>query len=591
MAAWRAQSDLEGFSVRASSGVAGPILVLVAALLVACTDTPPPPLVSSPVASSSTPTNVSQIVVGVDDIAGGYNPHNVADSSVVTSALSQLLLPSAFRQQDDGTRRLDTNLMRSAEVTAQEPFTVVYEIRPEASWSDGAPIAAEDFVYLYQAMQEEPGVAGAAGYRLISGVRSRDGGKRVEVTFAKPYPGWQTLFSDLLPAHLLKDAPGGWKSALATSFPAVGGPFAIKTLDMARGEVILERNERYWEKPAAVDRLILRRANQLDIATALGSGNDQFAIARTDAAGLKRFSELGPTVQLYTVARPLVADVILRPVSATLSDDRIRAGVAASIDRAKLFTQGVSGGPSANLRADAQVRPPAAPGYAPTIPATGSPAVPDAEKAASLFKSAGFTREAGVWRKAGKALSLVIASPGTQEPYAGLAKELAKQLIDAGIEVTAITPPPRDLFSTLLAMPVVNGQQQAAPDAGGNVGVDIAVVPQAADGDPASVLASTFGCRLDQTAVDKTKPVVPPNAAAFCDQTLQTTIDSALTGATPVGDALSTLEPELWRRNVVIPLFQLADTLAVGSGISGVSPGPAMVGPFGTAVNWTRGAK
>jgi hypothetical protein len=169
-----------------------------------------------------------------------------------------------------------------------------------------------------------------------------------------------------------------------------------------------------------------------------------------------------------------------------------------------------------------------------------------------------------------------------------MAKELSSQLIAAGIEVSTITPQPRDLFSTLLAMPVVNGQQQAAPDAGGNVGVDIAVVPQASDAAAASVLASTFGCRADQTGSDRTRPIVPANAAAFCDLSLQTTIDSALTGTTTVAQALSSLEPELWRRNVVIPLFRLADTLAIGSGISGVSPGPPMVGPFGAAVNWTK---
>jgi ABC-type transport system substrate-binding protein len=410
------------------------------------------------------------------------------------------------------------------------------------------------------------------------------------VSFSKPYPAWQTLFSNLLPSHLLKDAPGGWKGALATTFPAVAGPFNIKTLDVARGEVILERNERYWEKPAAVDRLILRRADQPGIATALRSGNDQFAIARTDSTGLQLLQELGQSVQLHTVAQPLVADVLLRPVSTTLSDDRVRAGVAALIDRSKLINVGVAGGPSTALRADAQVRPPAATGYAPTIPASGPPAAPDPKKAAELFTAAGYTKDAGTWQKGGKPLSLVIASPGEQEPYAGMAKELASELIAGGIDVTTVNPQPRDLFSTLLAMPVVNGQQQSTPDAGGNVGVDIAVVPQAVDGDPASVLASNFGCRGNET-VDKTNPVVPANTAGFCDPKLQPTIESALTGSTATADALSTLEPELWQQNVVIPLFQLADTLAIGSGISGVTPGPPMVGPFGSAVDWTRGSK
>jgi ABC-type transport system substrate-binding protein len=563
------------------------------ALLTACSNTPPPPVVSSPAASSTAvPVKTqSQIVVGVDDVIGGYNPHNLADASTITSALSQLLLPSVFRQKDDGTVQLDKNLMRTAEVMSEQPFVVAYEIRPDASWSDGAPIAAEDFDYLYKAMRDEPGVIGPAGYRLISGIQSRDGGRRVEVSFSQPYPGWQTLFSNLLPSHLLKDAPGGWKGALATAFPAVAGPFSVKTLDIARGEVILERNDRYWEKPAAVDRLILRRATQPDLVTALRSGNDQFAMARTDDKGQTLFTGLGDAVQLHTVAQPLVADVLLRPVSATLADDQVRAGVAALMNRAKLIAEGTAGGPSASLSADSQVHPPSTSGYAATIPASGPPKTSDASKAAELFKAAGYVKETGTWRKSGKTLSLVIASPGQQEPYAGMAKELASELTAAGIEVTVITPQPRDLFSTLLAMPVVNGLQQPTPDAGGNVGVDIAVVPQAVDGDLATVLASTFGCRPEQASADQTQSVVPGNSAAFCDESLQPTIDSALTGKTTVAEALSTLEPELWRRNVVIPLFQLADTLAIGSGISGVSAGPPMAGPFGSAVNWTRGAK
>ncbi len=570
------------------------LLVVVSAFAAGCSNTPPPPVVSSPVAQSSTSPakNVSQIVVGVDDIAGGYNPHNLADSSTVTAALAQLLLPSVFRKKDDGTPELDRNLMRSAQVVSEQPFTVAYEIRPDASWSDGAPIAVEDFVYLRDAMRDQPGVVQPAGYRLISDIRPGEGGKRVEVVFAKPYPAWQSLFTNLLPQHLLKDAPGGWQQALEGSFPAVAGPFSIKVLDSGRGEIILERNERWWEKPAAVDRIVLRRIDQAGMAAALRSGNDQFAMGRTDATALRQLGELGPGVRLHTVAAPKVADLLLRPVG-VLADAQVRAGVAALIDRSKLIDKGVAGGPSATLRADAQVLPPSGvPGYAPTIPAAGAPGKPDPQKAQELLTAAGYRREAGVWRKDGKSLSLVIASPGQQEPYAGMAKELTTQLVAAGIEVRTITPPPRELFSTLLAMPVGGPAQPLAQEnATSGVGVDIAVVPQPVGGDPATVLASTFGCRPGQQSGDQAAPVVPPNSAAFCSQALQPTIDAALTGATPLPEALSQLEPELWRQNVVVPLFQLADTLAIGSGVSGVTPGPPLVGPFGSAVNWTRGAK
>ncbi|HVW40502.1 MAG TPA: ABC transporter family substrate-binding protein [Amycolatopsis sp.] len=576
------------------TGRAAALILVLVALLAACTSTPPPPIVTSPVAQSTTSAtpSPSQIVIGLDDITGGYNPHNLGDQSTITTALSQLLLPSVFRQSDDGQYQLDTTLMRSAQVTSQNPFTVTYEIRQDASWSDGAPIAVEDFVYLADAMRDQPGVVEPAGYRLISNIQPSEGGKGVQVTFGKPYPGWRTLFSDLLPQHLLKDAPGGWQGALQGSFPAYGGPFSIKQLDNARGEIILERNERYWEKPAAVDQIVLRRADQPGMVAALRSGNDQFVMSRTDGDSLKLLQELGNTVQLHTVPAPRVADLLLRPANGPLADDNVRAAVAALIDRNKLIDLGTDRGPSAGLHADAQVLPPSASGYAATIPA--NVATPNPATAEALLKSAGYTNGTGTWRKDGKPLSLVIASPGQQEPYASIAKEVANELIAAGIQVSTINPQPRALFSNLLAMPISTTPTTTTTppsDGSGNVGVDIAVAPMPVGGDPATVLASTFGCRPGQETAPAAPTVVPANPAALCDSELQPTIDEALSGTKNLTEALSEVEPELWSRHTVVPLFQPADTLAIGSGISGVTPGPAMVGPFGSAVNWTRGGK
>jgi len=582
--------------VGASRRAALLLSALSAAVLVGCTNTPPPPVVTSPVVETSTPQpeTPSQIVIGIDAITGGYNPHNLADSSTVTSALAQLMLPSVFRLASDNSMQLDKTLMTSAEVVSQEPFTVAYEIRPDASWSDGAPIAVEDFIYLADAMRDESGTVEPAGYRLISGIQPGEGGKRVEVSFSSPYPGWQTLFSGLLPAHLYKDAPGGWEGALETSFPAYGGPFAIKTLDRDRGEIILERNDRYWDKPAAVDQLVLRRADQQGLAAALRSGNDQFALARADSTGLQLFGELGAGFDMHTLARPEVASVLLRPTGAALSDDRVRAGVAALLDRNKLIDEGTGGGPSAAMRADAQVLAPSLPGYAPTIPQAGPPTTPDATRAGELLSSAGYSKESGTWQKDGQPLSLVVAAPGEQEPYASVAKELTSQLVAAGVDARAVNPLPRELYTGQLAVPAQDGTATEAPDPenAGAVGVDIAVVPRPVGNDPASTLASTFGCRPERGESAVQPPPLPPaNQAAFCAEELQPVIDDALTGHRPVADVVAELEPELWRRNIAIPLFQLADTMVIGPAVSGVTQGPSLAGPFGSAVNWTRGSK
>ena len=109
------------------------------------------------------------------------------------------MLPSVFRPDIDGDLQLDQTVATSAQVTAQNPFTVTYELNLEASWTSNAPIAAEDFVYLWERMRDEPGVVDAAGYRLITDVRSRAAGKAVDVVFSQPYPAWKTLFSEPAP--------------------------------------------------------------------------------------------------------------------------------------------------------------------------------------------------------------------------------------------------------------------------------------------------------------------------------------------------------------------------------------------------------
>ncbi len=110
------------------------------------------------------------------------------DQSPVTQAISALVLPSVFRPDANGALQLDRTVATSAQVTSTAPFTVSYELNVQASWSSGAPIAAEDFVYLWQQMRSQPGTIGSSGYRAITDVRSRAGGKAVDVVFDRRLP-------------------------------------------------------------------------------------------------------------------------------------------------------------------------------------------------------------------------------------------------------------------------------------------------------------------------------------------------------------------------------------------------------------------
>lgn len=541
------------------------LLAAVAAALTACT--PAPQLVDSPVSSpAQRPVDTGEVVVGVATLAGGYNPHKIADQSAITTALSNLLLPSVFRSAADGTARLDTTVMMSADVTSYDPYTVTYEIRGDASWADAAPVAAEDFVYLWEQVTSNPGTIDAAGYRLINDINAREAGKVVEVVFEQPYPGWRTLFSGLLPAHLLKDAPGGWAGALQSNFPATAGPFAIKTLDTDRGEVVLERNDRYWEDPATLDRIILRRSEQEGLVDALDAGHDQLLLTPTDAVGTESLAALGLTAQ--TVARPSVTTLAVRPDRVV--DLRVRRAVLALLDRAQLIAVGTGNGPAAALPADAQVLAPTSPGYEPTAPTTE----PDPDLAAQLLTEAGYTKLAGAWTRAGQPLTLTIAAAEEREPGLRIATEVAEQLTATGISTEVITPPGLELVDQLYAA--------TPPEEGA---FDLAIFPRPAGGDQATVLATDYGCVMDGS---EPPAPVPANPFGICEPGMQPTMDAALTGALSTADALSSIEPALWQAAVSMPLFQEAETLVVRPEMIGVSVGPPTAGPFADAARWQR---
>ncbi|MGB6180782.1 MAG: ABC transporter family substrate-binding protein, partial [Rhodococcus sp. (in: high G+C Gram-positive bacteria)] len=310
-------------------------VVLVAALLVstACTADPPPPIQSTETATTAAAAppaaTGNPVVVAIDDVRTGFNPHLLADLSPANTAVSTLVLPSPFRPVggENGTQWVpDESLIVSADVTSQAPFTITYRLRNESQWSDGAPIAAEDFLYLWQEMTDAPGVVDPAGYDAITDVQSSDGGKTVTVVMASPYPAWRELFENLLPSHLLKDSPGGFERGLRDNVSVSGGRFRIDTIDRGRDEILLVRNDRFWGEPATPDQILLRRGgNDAQLADSMRSGDAQIAEVR---GGLATVAQLGaiPNIRTDTRFRPRSLELTLNGRVPELGDVDVRRG-------------------------------------------------------------------------------------------------------------------------------------------------------------------------------------------------------------------------------------------------------------------------
>ena len=590
------------------------LVALLAVLLSACVNEPVPQPPQPPPTPQPEPT---RLVVGVDELPAGFNPHLLAHLSPVTTALATLVLPSVFRPGPDGVQQLDPTIATSARVVATDPFTVSYELNLEAAWSDNAPIAAEDFVYLWERMREEPGVADGAGYRLITEVRSRAGGKAVDVVFAHAYPAWQELFSNLLPAHLLKDAPGSWVGATTGGLPASGGPFRIITVDRARGLVELARNDLYWDAPAVLDTLVLQQLGDVDTVAGLASGDVDIALPEADEGIRTALVGLQPPPHMQSAPQPLVVQLGMRSDGGPLADPRARQGLAALIDREAIRAE-VS--PDA-LPADAFGLAPSEPGYQATAP-QGAPARPDPVAAGQLLAQAGWSRDltTGRWAVAGAPVQLVLGAAAERPGDLRVAQLVADQLDRAGIDVTVVAPPALALFSQeavpatppsttpppttgATATPTPAAASPAAPtpvpgtpsapadpttsavaSAPGTVQPDLLVLPRTSGGDPGTELASDYGCPAPTSLV----PTPPRSPTGFCFAALQPALDD-LISPSPRADAMAEVERVLWQQLPALPLFQpvtLVVSTAAADAATGVGPGPLRTGPITGAQGW-----
>ncbi|RMI35726.1 ABC transporter family substrate-binding protein [Nocardia stercoris] len=569
-------------------------------MLAGCTANPPPPIQStdSPKTVPVKPTGNS-VVVAVDDIGIGFNTHLRSNQSPVTAAVSSMVFPSPFRPVVAQTPFPatdwvpDSALLVSADVTSQEPFTVTYKLQNQASWSDGAPIAAEDFRYLWQQMISEPGVVDPAGYRSISDVSSSEGGKTVTVTFAAPYPAWRQLFSDLLPSHILKDQPGGFERALATERglidqnPISGGQFRIKQVDAGRQEIVLERNDRFWGTPAVPDQILFRRGGtSAELAESLRTADAQMALVHGGAATQAQLAAV-PSVRTATIPVAREMQLALNARGGDLADARVRKAVLGLLDPALLATVGAQTGAWVDP-VRAQVLSPSDPGYAPTAPPRMS-----SDEAYALLAEAGFGRaeaaptvpsptspapQPRAVARNGKTLVVRIGAVDKDPLTQAVAATAADQLRSAGIDASVHSAPADELYGKNLT----DGT------------VDAIVGWERAGSDPATVLSSRYGCPpvappgQEDSAVVSAARKAPGNLSGVCDPALQAEIDGALHGV-DVPRVLGDAEPKLWDLAVLLPILQDGGVAAAGPHVDGVSlNGALQTGIFGGAATWRR---
>ena len=325
------------------------------------------------------------------------------DPQKVDSAEEQNILLDLFEglTRIDGTGKIVPGVASSWETSA-DGLTWTFHLRPEAKWSDGSPLTAEDFVYGFRRAVDPVTAAPyvsilyeIAGARAINDSKEKDLAKlgvtapdahTVKIALTEPtafLPGVLSLaIAYPMPKAAIEAGGAQWTRP---GHMVSNGAYKLDSWEPQQ-EIRLVRNSNYWNSAAV----------KIDTARWLVVESDETAFKRFRAGELdfaripmpempfarkNMADELHPDVNMWT------AYVILNTSKPPLDDPRVREALALTLDRETLAEKV---DPHGEVPAYGMV-PPGMPGYAQQPPDWVSLSKPERlAKAKALYADAGF---------------------------------------------------------------------------------------------------------------------------------------------------------------------------------------------------------
>jgi peptide/nickel transport system substrate-binding protein len=239
---------------------------------------------SGATASASSVKSGGTLTMALDENLAGFNINTSAANEFVLQEILDTVWPQPYIVNAALKPVLNTDLITKVVVTTN-PQTVTYTINPKAVWQDGTPIEADDFIYNWQAQSGNPqytdvggqayDTASSAGYNQIASVTGSNppdaaacdpgstadnnvglcpNGKTVTVKFSAPFADWQSLFINLVPAHVSRTV--GWNTGFTGASQTISGSwYEIQSYNNNQS-VVLVRNPKYWGTPGKLDKIV-----------------------------------------------------------------------------------------------------------------------------------------------------------------------------------------------------------------------------------------------------------------------------------------------------------------------------------------------
>ncbi|HKS53344.1 MAG TPA: ABC transporter family substrate-binding protein [Pseudonocardiaceae bacterium] len=297
-----------------------------------------------------------QLSYAIDKDIANWNLLSSQGNALETAWVLSGLLPRTFITAPDLTVTLNSDLLDSAKVTGTNPETIVYKIKPNAVWSDGMPITADDFSYNWKVQNGRNcpacAVASTTGYDQVKSVVGTDNGKTVTVVLSKPITDWKQLWSSsspLYPAHLAAQhgditTPQGlaasftWFGTTAPTYS--GGPFQIDKVDNHESVSLVPNPKWYGPRPT-LDRVIYRIITDANRqATALQNRQIQVIYPQPQVDQVQQVRKI-PNVSSFVGSGLSWEHFDFNLASPYLADPALRTAMFIAVDRQTIINKTV----------------------------------------------------------------------------------------------------------------------------------------------------------------------------------------------------------------------------------------------------------
>ncbi|OKL46368.1 hypothetical protein BSR29_06770 [Boudabousia liubingyangii] len=371
-------------------------------------------------------------------IGGAINPQlNVghADMDTGTSDLWPWTNPQIALFDKDSNWYANPNFISSVKSEVVDGKTVVtWDINPKATFNDGTPVDYRAFQGMFKAFNEtndEYAVADTDGYKDMESVERGKNDKQVIVTYKFQYPWWKKNFEFLIHPAATKDPKTFNEAYLENARPEWGaGPYKVESIDFKAGTLVLVKNEKWWGKPAKLDKVTFRALEpEAEVNAFLNNQLDAIGVGTQER--LAKIKDMD-NISQYTGVRIYQGMLELNGKSDVFTDKRVREAFFHSINRPKIVEIAFKGLNYTEPPLGSMLLFPFVKGYEDNVGKVGDY---DPKKSEKLLKEAGWTKKDNYFQKDGKDLEVHIPQfPSSQNRKAqfGAIQAMAKEV---GIKV------------------------------------------------------------------------------------------------------------------------------------------------------------